>query len=294
MNIFITGSTGFLGGELLVNLSKRKEVDKIYCLIRAISESDAEARLEHVFELHNDLYDKNRIIPIVANLSDNHLSETLINNKNLKDINVIVHSAANTSFSKIYDDLVERVNIDGLNQILLWSKQLKNLKTFLYIGTATICGKDVKNKVILEDESPNLNANHLVKYTYTKMMGEINLRKHLQEEQILIARPSIIMGDSRSWIPRSPVILWALATGNVLRLVPVNPLSQLDIISVDYASNSIIELLFAKRNHNVYHVSSGVSSATSTLKMAEVISKYFDDRPPFKFVDKSFKADLTF
>ncbi len=179
MNVFITGATGFLGGELLVTLSKKKEVNKIYCLVRSISEADANARIEHIFELHEDYLDKNKIIPVIGNLSDEQLLDSLIKNPALNDVDVIIHSAANTSFSKIYDDLVEKVNIDGLNQILLWAKQLKNLETFLYIGTATICGKDIKNRVVYEDESPNLNANHLVKYTYTKMIGETNIHKHL-------------------------------------------------------------------------------------------------------------------
>ena len=62
------------------------------------------------------------------------------------------------------------------------------------------------------------------------MKGELLIREHLPAEKILIARPSIIMGDSRPIIPRSPVILWAMATINHLRLIPVNEHSQLDII----------------------------------------------------------------
>ncbi|MFA6924287.1 MAG: SDR family oxidoreductase [Bacteroidales bacterium] len=292
MNIFITGATGFLGGEILVNLSKRKETNKIYCLVRAITETEANARIEHIFELHGDNYDRSKIIPVLGNLSDDKLSELLIKNLNLNDVDVVVHSAANTSFSKIYDDLVEKVNIDGLNQILLWAKQLKNLETFLYIGTATICGRDIKNRLVFEDESPNLQANHLVKYTYTKMMGEINLHKHLPKEKILIARPSIVMGDSRPWIPRSTVILWALATANILRLVPVNPIAQLDIVPVDYATSSIVELLFAKRNHYIYHISSGKESASNSLKISSVIQEHFPNRPPFKYVDKSMISQM--
>ncbi|MDD5571506.1 MAG: SDR family oxidoreductase [Bacteroidales bacterium] len=292
MNIFITGATGFLGGELLVALSKRKEIDKIYCLVRSISEAEANARIEHIFELHEDYLDKNKIIPVIGNLSDEQLTDSLMKNTVLNDVNIIIHSAANTSFSKIYDDLVERVNIDGLNQVLSWAKQLKNLETFLYIGTATICGKDIKNRIVYEDESPNLNANHLVKYTYTKMMGEINIHKQLPKEKILIARPSIIMGDSRPWLPRSTVILWALATVNMMRLVPVNPLSQLDIIPVDYASAAIIELLFTKRNHYIYHVSSGIESASNSSKITNVVHECYKDKPLFKFVDKSMISQM--
>lgn len=287
MNIFLTGATGLVGGELLVLLSKRTEVDKIYCLIRSQSIDEATKRLEQVFNLHEDNFDSDRIIPVLGNLFDDTLTESLKSNTTLDNINVIIHSAANTSFSRFNDDAVEKANIGGLTKILLWAKQLKQLNTFLYIGTATICGKDVKDRVILEDESPNLNATHLVKYTYTKMMGEILIREHLADEQVLIARPSIIMGDSRPIIPRSPVILWAMATINHLRLIPVNEHAQLDIIPVDYAADAIVNLLFANRKHSVYHISAGEAGSTTALKLSKTLEAYFDEMPPFNFISKS-------
>jgi len=287
MNIFLTGATGLVGGELLVTLSKREEVDKIYCLLRSQTHAEALTRLEQVFDLHDDQFDKSRIIPVLGNLFDDELTNSLKNNTDLNDVDVIVHSAANTSFSRVNDDLVEKANIGGLTKILLWAKELPHLQTFLYIGTATICGKDVKDRVVHEDESPNLEATHLVKYTYTKMKGELLIREHLPEEKILIARPSIIMGDSRAIVPRSPVILWAMATINHLRLIPVNEYAQLDIIPVDYAAKAIVELLFAKRHYHVYHISAGEEGATTANKLSKTLSAYFDEMPPFNFIHKS-------
>jgi thioester reductase-like protein len=293
MNIFLTGATGFLGGEILVTLSKRKEVDKVYCLVRAKSQADADTRLEKVFAVHEDIYDKSRFIAVIGNLSDETLADTLIANNTLKDITTVIHSAANTSFSKIFDDAVTDVNIGGLAHILKWSAQLKSLETFVYVGTATICGKEASNRIVMEEESPNMNASHVVKYTHTKMMGEKMLSEYLPEDKILVVRPSIIMGDSRAWAPRSTVILWALATVNLLRLVPVNGAAQLDIIPVDYVANAIVALLFVKRNHKVYHISSGKYGATSALQMTSAIAPYFTERPPFKFVDKSTVKQMT-
>jgi thioester reductase-like protein len=287
MNIFLTGATGLVGGELLVTLSRRSEVDKIYCLLRSQTAEEATGRLEKVFDLHEDFFDKTKIIPVLGNLFDDNLTNSLQENEALKDVDVIIHSAANTSFSRFNDDAVEKANIGGLTKILLWAKELPHLKTFLYIGTATICGKDVKDRVVHEDESPNLNATHLVKYTYTKMKGELLIREHLKKEQILIARPSIIMGDSRPIIPRSPVILWAMATINHLRLIPVNEHSQLDIIPVNYAAEAIVKLLFANRKYSVYHISAGEAGSTTALKLSKTLEAYFDEMPPFNFINKS-------
>jgi dTDP-4-dehydrorhamnose reductase len=183
--------------------------------------------------------------------------------------------------------MVEQVNISGLERLLQWAKALPHLHTFLYIGTATICGKDIKNRVIFEEESPNAAAKHLVKYTYTKMQGELLLYKYLPREKILVARPSIIMGDSRPVMPRSPVILWTVATINQLRLIPVNEHALLDMIPVDYAARCIIDLLFAKRRHHIYHISAGSKGSTSTYQLSKSLEPYFSEMPAFHFVHKS-------
>ena len=293
MNLFITGVTGFLGGELLVELSKKTEIEKIFCLVRSQNEENALLRLKKIFNLHGDYFDKGKIIPIIGELADNQLSLQLINNVKLSDVDTIIHAAANTSFSRIYDDLVERVNIGGTTQILEWAKTLKKLNLFTYIGTATICGTSVKNQLVTEDMSPNLESKHLVKYSYTKMMGELLLKKYLPAEKILVVRPSIVMGDSRSWVPRSYVILWALATLNQLRLIPANADSKLDIVPIDYAAQSIIALIFNnKRKYSVYHISSGLDSATTPEKATSAIKDFFPEKPDFKFVSKELMSDM--
>jgi thioester reductase-like protein len=293
MILFITGVTGFLGGELLVELSKKKEIEKIFCLVRSQNEENALSRLRKIFNLHNDYLDPGKIIPIIGELSDDQLSLKLINNNQLSDVDTIIHSAANTSFSRIYDAVVEKVNIGGTRHLLEWAVTLKKLKLFTYIGTATICGKTVENCIVTEDMSPDLNSKHLVKYTYTKMIGELLLKDYLPAEKILVVRPSIVMGDSRPWIPRSYVILWAAATLNELRLLPVNPYSNVDIISIDYAVRSIIALVFnSNRKYSVYHISSGTNSVTSTEKLALAIKDNNPEKPDYKFISKELLSDL--
>lgn len=286
MNVFLTGATGFLGGELLITLSKQSKIKKIYCFIRSQTIADALKKIEKVFSLHDDHFEKEKIIPILGNLQDEQLTASLKENKILNDVTIIIHAAANTSFSRIYNKQVDDVNIVGLEKILLWAKELPQLQTFFYIGTATICGKNIRNRLILEDESPNPGAEHLVRYTFTKMHGELLLDKHLRPEKILIARPSIIMGDSRKIIPRSPIILWTVATINQLRLIPVQEHALMDMIPVDFAAAAIVGLLFAKRNHHVYHISSGIDAATSAYKLSLSLSSFFTDKPPFQFVNK--------
>lgn len=292
-HLFITGVSGFLGGELLVELSKRKNIDKIFCLIRAKSQEMALQRLTKIFDFHGDELDLNRIVPIVGDLTDKGLAAQLKQNPLLHTVDTIIHSAANTSFSKIYDELVEKVNVGGTLHLLEWAKTLSHLKLFTYIGTATVCGNIGKNCLVNESHSPNPKVKHVVKYAYTKMMGELLLKEHLPAEKVLVLRPSIIMGDSRKWKPRSYVILWALATLNELRILPGNPNVKLDIVSIDYVTRSIIELVFhQKRKYDVYHISSGLNSASTPGKITDAVASYFPEKPSFQFVSRTLLNEM--
>lgn len=286
MNIFITGVSGLLGGEILVHLSKRKDVNNIYCLIRAASETEGIERLEKVFTLHNDFFDRQKVHLVIGDLKDPDLAERLSDNASLKDVNTIIHSAANTSFSRFQNADVEEVNINGLRRIILWAQTLSSLKTFCYVSTATICGKNIRHTIVDENLSPSTDAEHLVKYTYTKMRGEILVNESFPSDKILIVRPSIIMGDSRNVQPRSPVILWTLATVNTMRLCMFNGNVNLDIIPVDFAADAIVKLLHTHRAYQVYHISCGVESCTSPKKILDAISSEFENLPPVKFINK--------
>jgi thioester reductase-like protein len=285
MNVFITGATGFVGGEILVTLAKRPEVQKIFCLVRAKTSEDADKRIRKVFALHNDVFDPLRIVSVPGDLGDHGLTEALKKQSILSCVNIIIHAAANTSFSRIYDNLVEEINIHGLKRVLAWAQTLPELQTFEYIGTATIRGMGVKNRLIDESESPCLKTKHLVKYTYSKMMGELALSEYLPPEKVLIVRPSIVMGDSRDIVPRSSVILWALAVANLVRLVPAYPDIPLDIIPVDYAAKAIADILFVQRKHAVYHVSAGNIAGTTPRTLGNAITPYFPGKPDITYLD---------
>ena len=284
MKVFLTGVTGFLGGELAVLLSKSPRIERVYCLVRAGNGSDALARLKHVFGFRNDPLDETKVIPIPGDLTDPELAESLAAHPELQHVETIIHAAADTSFAPASSGNVDRVNIGGTLQILKWSQSLKRLQTFVYVGTASICGTNLAGRHILEDESPNQQALHLVRYCHTKMLGEMHVTSVTPRDKLLIVRPSIIMGDSRAIKPRSYVILWALAAMNAIRLIPSNPQASLDVIPVDYAANALVELLFSKRRWTTYHISAGKDSATNLEKLLGAVESFSQGLPEVKFI----------
>ncbi len=130
MKVFLTGATGFLGGELLVEFSKLSFIEKIFCLVRADSQPMAQEKLKKVFAFHDDFYDQRKILAIPGDLMDIALSEKLKSNPELASINIVVHSGANTSFLPQKRNVVEATNVNGAIQVATWASGLKDLKTF--------------------------------------------------------------------------------------------------------------------------------------------------------------------
>jgi len=294
MKVFLTGATGFLGGELLVEFSKLSFVEKIFCLVRADSQLSAQCRLKKVFAFHDDFYDERKILAIPGDLTDVALSERLKKNSELASINIIVQSGANTSFLPQKKNVVEATNVNGAIQVATWASGLKDLKTFTYVGTAMIAGagSSMVGRHIFEDESPNPNAEHIVEYTRFKMIGEMNVRRIIPKDKLLVVRPSAILGDSRLWKPRSFDIAWVFTALNVLRLCPFDITCRVDLISVDYASRAIIDLIFSDRNFNCYHLSAG-RSATAMWDILQVYRNNDNGRIDYHFADPGLYKEMV-
>ena len=285
--VFLTGATGFLGGELAVALSKTDRAEKIACLVRAECDAEARERLEGVFLLHGDAYDPDRIVAVAGDLSDDQLETRLAGHPALKDINLVIHAGANTSFLKQKYPVLVETNVRGTHRVASWASQLASLEAFAHIGTATIAGagEDVMGKTLGEDE-PNLSARHLVGYTRSKMLAEVTARAMIPGNKLTVIRPSILLGDTRRVVPRSFDIAWILVAIKQLRMFFCNPDAVCDIIPVDYAASAILRLMMGHRRHTTYHVSAG-ASATTCRKTLEAIDYEESGKPPLAFCSKS-------
>jgi len=280
--LFITGATGFLGGELAVALSQLDSIEKIFCLIRTRNDEDAVARLKQVFALHGDYFNREKVVPVRADLADPELANQLAANHALRDINVVIHSAANTSFLQQKTPAIMETNIGGTQRLIEWASRLPDLQTFAYVGTATIAGAgaDVVGKTIYEDDSPDPEAKHLVGYTRSKMLAEMAVADAIPAEKLLVLRPSILLGDSRCIVPRSFDIAWIIVAFRYLRLCFCDPDSECDVIPVDYAVKAIVSLLTSRRRYSTYHVSAG-PAATTPRKIGKLIDfDYYDPSQP--------------
>lgn len=119
-NIFLTGTTGFVGSHLLEELLLQTSA-RIYCLVRASSPEEGLDRIKATFVKFklpwSPDYD-HRVIAMTGDLSlprfgmKNEAYDLITNN-----VEVIYHSGSSVSYVQPYE-LIKKSNIDGLHNII--------------------------------------------------------------------------------------------------------------------------------------------------------------------------------
>lgn len=136
--IGITGSTGFLGANFLVNLLKTKEFNNIV-EIRAF-------------------YSSTRWNPLLLDIDSKKINyqklDILDYNKCLeltKDLDCIIHFAAVVSFSKKDREKLWKINVEGTENILNAAINNK-VKKFILISSVSILDRNSKSIMITEED----------------------------------------------------------------------------------------------------------------------------------------------
>src|SRR5436190_21089478 len=98
--ILLTGSTGFLGGEVLARLLERDE-RSVYALVRAPGDDEAQARLDAVIAaLMGEAEPRRGAVAVAADIARPELGMAAATRNWLAErVELVIHCAASVSFS---------------------------------------------------------------------------------------------------------------------------------------------------------------------------------------------------
>lgn len=253
--VFLTGVTGFLGGAFLANLLDSAFDDEVICLVRADDQETAEERAERSVARFGW---QSRLPKNVKILRGDLLSDEWHEAPALRDVTHVLHLAASTSFGNHHG--IRNTNVGGALSVAK-AMRGRRLERYIHTGTATICGGSPP-PIVREDDYPSKNATHLVAYTRSKAEAERQLAERFADLPIVVARPSIVVGDTRFGCKPSGSIFWVLRAIEALGFIAWAPANRVDVVPVDWAASALRQLLFAPRlEHGRYHVSAGTGSA---------------------------------
>ncbi|EDL64251.1 SDR family oxidoreductase [Bacillus sp. SG-1] len=187
MNIFLTGATGFVGKQLSKELLA--EDHHLYILCR--STQKAESFME---EMPSSLIGK--VTCIKGDLSEKALgiSEDKIEELSGR-IDAVYHMAAYLSFDPSQKEETFNVNLEGTRHVMEFAEKA-GCRKFLYVSTAYTVGMETEGK----EELYSLDRSFVNHYEESKSHSEHLLfsHKNVSNMEIMILRPAIIIGDSRT------------------------------------------------------------------------------------------------
>ncbi|KAJ8982210.1 hypothetical protein NQ317_013512 [Molorchus minor] len=289
-NVFITGSTGFLGRILVEKLLRScPGISTVYLLVRNKKGKNLHARLDEVFD--DVIYDtlkkecpkfRHKVVGIAGDCSlpGLGLSEQ-DRNVLIQEVNVVFHVAATVRFDEKLQMAVA-INVRATQDILRLANQMKHLKAVMHVSTAfSNClfqsERPIEERIypapldyrkligitenlhdkILDNITPMMLDQYPNTYAYTKQIAEDVVKNEGLGLPIGILRPSIVVSTYkepiRAWI-NNMYGATGVAAGaglGLLRSLHCDPQCNANVVPVDMCVNFLIAAAWDVENQFV-------------------------------------------
>src|SRR3989440_1684967 len=278
MAIFVTGSTGYLGGYLAAGLLTGYR-DKLNLLIRGKSEQEARERLWTSLQLHFEFpefaeYLNMRVRIFRGDLTSERFGLSDDEYHALVDTtDSLIHCAA--SLNRKSEKHCLNVNLRGTLGVIQLARQAQDhhgLRRYSHVSTVAVAGKR-KNEVVTEDKAIDWERSDYDPYARTKKFCEHMAHRWLPDVQKTIFRPAIVLGDSQR--PETSQFDMVQAVHFLARMpaLPLRPHDRIDIVPADYVGKAVVTIHQKDSpTHGIYHLSSGTGSQTF-VELTEAIAK---------------------
>jgi thioester reductase-like protein len=243
-NIFLTGSTGFLGAFLLSELLKQTH-SKIYCLVRSLNINSAQNKIQESLALYGLWQTQfiGRIIPVVGDLSEPLLGLSQEQFEKLaSEIDVVYHSGALLNYVYPYERL-KQINVSGTQEILRFAST-KKIKQVNYMSSIAVFESDLyRHKIITESDKLMDVGKMYLGYSQSKWVAEkLVLLARERGIPVIIYRLPFISGHSLTGVWNTDDIICRMIKGCITMKKIPNLDYVLNMAPVDYIVQSILLL----------------------------------------------------
>jgi thioester reductase-like protein len=283
--IFLTGSTGYIGGHVAANLLRQHDAT-LNLLVRERDPRDAELRLWNALQLHLPFplfyeYLQSKIRIFRGDLTSPQFGLARDEYDRLvHTTDSIIHCAA--SLNRKSEKSCMNVNLRGTLEVAQLARQSQyygGLRRFSSVSTVAVAGKR-NHEVVTEDRSIDWDRSDYDPYARTKKFCEHMVRELLPDVPLTIFRPSIVLGDSRYAATTQFDMVQSFVFLAGLPVLPFRPHDKIDIVNVDFVADAIADLhMKPEPAHDTYHLSSGNDSQTF-LELTQALAKEQNKRGP--------------
>jgi long-chain acyl-CoA synthetase len=271
--VLLTGSTGFLGGDLLPRLLASRPGAPIYCLMRSSKKNPLEARRGALLEWADLSADEaERVIAVDGDLTAGDLGLGERRAELAAQVKEIFHTAATTRFDMELEE-ARRVNLYGVAHLISFvreSARAGGFRRLNHVSTAYVMGESGSGN----GGRPDFRNT----YEESKWEAERLLDAVRGEVPVTCYRPSIIVGDSRTGrtlhfrVLYEP-IKWVYLGG--MTVLPCQPSVRLDVVPVDFVCDAILAIAECEDAiGRTYPITSGDAGAISIREFTELAVRY--------------------
>ncbi len=279
--ILITGTTGFLGTEIVSEIMRTTE-DIVYGLIRAESLSEAAFRLYALWYERPELRDNigTRILPVLGDVTETDLGLS-DEERNLltHSVDYIIHTAAVIGIKHTREEFWS-VNVDGTKNVLDLAERIQAehpLKRFSHVSTAYVAG--VRSGLITEDSLEDAGFSSL--YEQSKFEGESLVRQAMDRIPVSVFRPGQIVGDSVTGRVKNFNTLYyplKLYLKRQARFFPIRKSMRVNMVPVDYVAKSIVRITFAEdAEGKTFHLTAPASGQPSVAELIDAVRDWAEN-----------------
>lgn len=293
--LFLTGGTGFVGGNLIPQILKGDPTTKLIVLLRANSDREAEQRLHALLWTFSsginvpDAINRIKVTRGDITLTRLGLSQPVYDSLTA-EVTHIIHSAATVQL-QLTLPCARLVNCEGTKHVIELAQRTSDsgtLQRFAYVSTAYVSG--TRGRQIYEHEF-DCGQQFANTYEQTKFEAEGIVRQRMHELPITIFRPSIIVGDSKTGKTTSFNVLYPalkLIYSGILKTLPGSPHTPMDVVPVDFVVAAICQILLQTNNAiaKTYHLTAGEEKATTTGEIVDRAVDYFNQITPTRNISR--------
>ena len=286
--ILLTGATGYLGTLALARILERTDL-QVICPVRARSAVHADERLDATLRtLWRDppATARDRVAAVPFDLDEP--APTLAG---LREVTHVLHCAANVGFEQPLDE-ARRTNVGGAVAVAGLAARAPRLERLVHVSTAYVAGTC---HGVFGEHDLDVGQDFRNTYEESKFEAEARMRHAAADLPYVIARPSVVVGESGTGWTTTFNVLYPLLRAysrGLLGTVPADPDCTIDVVTGDYVADALVALLLdAPGAHGAYHLVAG-DRALTLGRLRDLASEAFG-RPPIELADPGGRPDAA-
>ncbi|KAF3492390.1 Nonribosomal Peptide Synthase (NRPS) [Arthroderma uncinatum] len=262
--VFLTGSTGFLGTQILHYTLMKGAFDKVVLLVRSLDEQKGLDRVRETAKIAGWWKESFASSIEVWNgdlsaeglgLEDSQWSALCGRPSVHGAVDAIIQNGARVHWATSYDGLKD-VNVGSTIQLLQAAMASPLLKSFVYVSGGLI----TDSRTWTEEEARMSNGYDQTKYVSERLVSAAATQFRKRDTTFSVVKPGQIIGDVYTGVANADDFLWRVVMGAVrLGARPVeSETSWLSVSDVRHVAEAILWHAAGKSRENFAHIKRGV------------------------------------